>query len=157
VSEPSSRQQVQPACRTDRVWCGGSWDPAKSRFGLHGDIKASRVLALENQIRQQTLKRLPSQVPPSVYLKTLLAARDHGGLQPPLIPRGLVRCWLRGLTEEAAGGHPNYGKTAVKGVLVQFRHIGTISVVSPCNPSARGRLVVTAPLASWGGADTLWF
>jgi WD40 repeat protein len=80
----------------------GHWDPKNSR--LKGStISPSRVLEIEHAVRAAAHKRAPPMVAASTHLLSLLAARDEGGA-------------------------PNYGKTAVKGVLQQFPHVGTVSV-----------------------------
>ena len=83
----------------------GAWEPRRSLPG--GDCKPSRIIEIEQRIRAAGRDAAPDGV----------SSRDK-------FARDLV---FRLLAARDVGGAPNYGKTAIKGVMEPFEHVGTIT------------------------------
>lgn len=78
----------------------GAWEPRRALRG--GECSPARILELEQRIRAAARDAAPPTTSSRDLVFKLLAARD-------------------------VGGAPNYGKTAIQGVLEPFEHVGTIT------------------------------
>lgn len=83
----------------------GAWEPRRALRG--GECSPARIIEIEQRIR----KHARAAAPPTC------SSRDK-------FARDLV---FRLLAARDTGGAPNYGKTAIKGVMEPFEHVGTIT------------------------------
>lgn len=83
----------------------GAWEPRRAMPG--GDCKPSRIIEIEQRVRAAARAQAPKGV----------SSREK-------FARDLV---FRLLAARDAGGAPNYGKTAIKGVMEPFEHVGTVT------------------------------
>ena len=67
----------------------GIWDQRNSCL-RGGDIKPTRIIELENQIRVEAQARRPPRVQASVFVHKLLEARDQGGAHLGSLDGGFV-------------------------------------------------------------------
>ena len=81
----------------------GQWEPRKALKG--GDVKPSRIIEIEGLIREAAEGARPPKTTPRDFVFKLLSARDQGGA-------------------------PNYGKTAIAGVMEPFERTGLITTTN---------------------------